>query len=299
MLRRLHSLVWGKYKMSGFENAAVKSAQCPFHNHNSAAPVTAPGPRLMRASEVERNYASDSPLVTMLNWVKGFLAKPHPDVGRKGPVCPFVPISLVLDSIWFAEITDSRADLNSIAQIITEYRDRFLEMEPKNGSEAMNKAILVVFPNLGAEGAAVVDEVQFNLKKFFVDLGLMLGEFHATNESPGLRNPSFRPLRSPIPMLAIRYMVESDLPFLLRSMYAPSDRSSFLRSYLRRMGSSMSQSNFDQTMAALIEAELQIHSAEHGMAELAEISRNVCASCANPLPLGAAQLSFKSVNDEA
>ena len=43
----------------------------------------------------------------------------------------------------------------------------------------------------------------------------MLGEFHNRTESPGLHNPNFRPLRSPIPLLAIRYMVEVDLPFLV------------------------------------------------------------------------------------
>jgi hypothetical protein len=89
-------------------------------------------------------------------------------------------------------------------------------------------------------------------------MGLMLGEFHANNESPGLRNPDFRPLRSPIPMLAIRHMVDSDLPFLIRETYAPEERSAFLRSYLFRLGGALSQVQLNEALDELIVAEVAI-----------------------------------------
>src|SRR5262249_49614221 len=145
----------------------------------------------------------------------------------------------------------------------TDYRNVFLETEPTSGPEAMNKAFLVVFPSLtagGPEGAALVDKVQASLKPYFVDMGLMLGEFHAANESPGLRNPAFRPLRSPIPMLAIRHMVESDLPFLIRKTYPPELRSLFLRSYLFRMGGMLSQAKFNEALNGVVAAEMAIAS---------------------------------------
>ena len=56
------------------------------------------------------------------------------------------------------------------------------------------------------------------------------------NNSPGLRNPNFFPLRTPFPSLAMRYMVPSDLPFLSPSKYEPSLRVAFLESFLRRFG---------------------------------------------------------------
>ena len=34
----------------------------------------------------------------MLQYIRKFLAKSHPDVGRSGPVCPFVPKSLRKDA---------------------------------------------------------------------------------------------------------------------------------------------------------------------------------------------------------
>jgi hypothetical protein len=118
---------------------------------------------------------------------------------------------------------------------------------------------LAIFPSLaanGADGAAMIDKVQARLKPYFVEMGMMLGEFHAGNESPGLRNPDFRPLRSPIPMLAIRHMVESDLPFLNRETYTPKQRSAFLRSYLFRMGGALSETKFNQVVDGLIAAEV-------------------------------------------
>jgi hypothetical protein len=168
-----------------------------------------------------------------------------------------------MDTIWMAEVPEATATFEGISEIISEYRKLFIETEPKSGPEAMNKAFLVVFSALtahGDEGAALVDEVQAHLKKYFVEVGLMLGEFHSANESPGLRNPDFRPLRSPIPMLAIRHMVESDLPFLIRESYPPKLRSSFLRSYLFRMGGALSQVKFNEAVDGLIAAEVALWS---------------------------------------
>jgi hypothetical protein len=216
-------------------------------------------PKLMRISEVERSCSPTSPLKSVLQWIREFLARPHPEVGRKGSVCPFVPVALGLDTIWMAQVADATPTFEHISAIVTEYRNIFLETEPTSGPDAMNKAFLVVFPSLavdGADGAAVVDKVQASLKKYFVEMGLMLGEFHAANQTPGLRNPDFRPLRSPIPMLAIRHMVESDLPFLIRQSYPPSLRASFLRSYLFRMGGVLNEDKFNEVISGLIAAEM-------------------------------------------
>jgi hypothetical protein len=170
---------------------------------------------------------------------------------------------LGLDTIWMTEVVETAPSFESISGIITGYRDVFLQTEPTSGPEALNKAFLVVFSSLtanGAEGAAVIDKVQAGLKRYFVEMGLMLGEFHATNESPGLRNPDFRPLRSPIPMLAIRHMVESDLPFLIRETYPPRLRSSFLRSYIFYMGGQLSRLKFNEAMDGLTAAEVAMAS---------------------------------------
>jgi hypothetical protein len=45
----------------------------------------------------------------------------------------------------------------------------------------------------------------------------MFALFEPNSEGKGLLNPEFRPLRSPLPLLAIRMLVENDAPFVLRN----------------------------------------------------------------------------------
>lgn len=214
-------------------------------------------PRLMRMSEVAECAAPGTSLRAVHDWVHSFLAAPHPNLGRKGSVCPFVPLSIELDMIWMAEVDDLHATHGAISNIVSTFRDRFLEMEPTDPAQAINKAFMIVFSKLSDEDSHRVDEVQLALKAEFVDRGLMLGEFHAQNRGEGLRNPDFRPLRSPIPILAIRHMVESDLPFLSKPDYTPELRSRFLRAYLQRFAGTVARSKFDFALNSLIEAEIE------------------------------------------
>ena len=75
---------------------------------------------------------------------------------------------------------------------------------------------MIVTPDLEAAQAddlfvRTLDE----LKTQFVRSGCMLGEFHqGPPKKGGLHNPDFRPLFSPIAMMAIRQMVETDIHFL-------------------------------------------------------------------------------------
>lgn len=239
-------------------------ALCPYGaaamNKEPAATALPEGmPRLMRVSEVERECAADSVRAQLLKWVREFIGAPHPELGRSGSICPYVPGALITDTIWLAEVTEANPTVESIGEVIKEYRNVFLETEPSKAPESVNKAFLIAFPTLvarGAEGTALVDEVQYMLKPYFVDHGMMLGEFHLLSESPGLRNPEFRPLRSPVPMLAIRLMMESDLPFMTRDQYSDGERAAFLRSYLYRLGSSLKPSKFDEALERLIDAKV-------------------------------------------
>lgn len=228
-------------------------------NKQAAAALPEGMPRLMRVSEVERECAADSTRAQLLKWLREFIGAPHPDLGRPGSICPFVPGALSMDTIWFAEVTEAEPTEDSIGEVIKECRNVFLATEPCNAPESINKAFLVAFPTLvtrGAEGTALVDRVQYLLKPYFVDQGMMLGEFHSLNESPGLRNPDFRPLRSPVPMLAMRLMVASDLPFMIRDQYSNSERAAFLRSYLYRLGGSLKPSKFNEVLEKLIVTEV-------------------------------------------
>ena len=237
-------------------------ATCPDSEtaHDAEGLLEVPLPRLMRVSEIEREYSPASPLGLVVGWIRGFLARPHPELGRPGLVCPFVPGALKMDSIWLTEMAETVPSFERLSAIITGYRNVFLETEPKSGPEAMNKVFLVAFPSFGPDGTAVIEKVQSTLKRYFVDMGLLVGEFHAANANPGLHNPDFRPLRSPVPMLAIRHLVESDLAFLNRDFYPVSLRATYLRSYLFRLGGKLSQLKFEEALDGLISAEVVLAS---------------------------------------
>jgi hypothetical protein len=219
---------------------------------------SAAGPELYTFTQVKALMPDDHPLAITTSWIKSFLARPHKDLGRPGPVCPFVPGAITQDTIWLANVPEGRGDRQAIIDIIGRYRDLFLELEPKTGDSAMMKAMVIVFPNVPSDDAGVIDEVQFELKSQFVEAGMMIGEFHERNDGGGLRNPDFRPLRSPIPSLAIRFMVETDLPFMNRPLYSPSVRAGFIRSYIRRLGTTISRHSFDVALNSLIAAQLQL-----------------------------------------
>lgn len=117
---------------------------------------------------------------------------------------------------------------------------------------------MLIFPDVDTEAATqIIDPIQQKLKPLFVESGLMIGEFHRRTESPGLHNPNFRPLRSPTPLLAIRFMNELDLPFL-QSPDNPHLRIRYLEAYLKQFHNQIQ----DQTKLQKIYENLALAKAE-------------------------------------
>jgi len=194
------------------------------------------------------------------DWIATYLAKPHPELGRTGNVCPFVAPAITKDSIRIAvvRLTDFGDRRSQILNAITHYREAFLSLGNLDKTHIL-QAILILFPDVQPhEAPDLIDGTKEELKATFVEQGLMLGEFHAQNPSPGLHNPAFMPLRSSIPMLAIRRMVATDYVFLDRSEYDAGTRLRYIETYLRVSGiaDSRTRKDLEQTVAAL-ETELQ------------------------------------------
>jgi hypothetical protein len=158
-------------------------------------------------------------LKIIADWTRDFVAQPHPDLGRGGPVCPFVPPAIDNSPLWFAIEHINHISPVQVAILMNQYKDLFLSLSPKEEEEgrdiAAKKTILVIFPDLPEDKAGdYIDGIQRPLKDEFVRDGLMLGEFHQHSSAPGIHNKDFRPLRSSIPMLVIRHMVITDWRFL-------------------------------------------------------------------------------------
>ena len=172
----------------------------------------------------------------MMCYFRDFLAKPSSFLGRKGPVCPFVPSAIKMNSLYLSVVrgVDQK---EQVKKVIQSSLKKFSQLEPSAGKEAMYKSCVIVFPDMNLANAPdCIDGVQKELKPDFVAQGLMLGEFHLLNNTPGLHNPHFFPLRTPYPSLAIRFMAPSDIVFLATDNYAPEIVAQLLESYMARFG---------------------------------------------------------------
>jgi hypothetical protein len=206
----------------------------------------------------------------VVDWAHTYLCQPHAALGREGPVCPYTEASLARALFWLTVYPGPDPTSEEVAAIVTRYREWFLELEPTGGADVHYKAILILFPDVApARALDVIDAVQAASKPEFIAEGLMIGQFHAGCEEPGLWNQHFRPLRSSVPLLAIRSMVRTDAPFLTKD---PDS----LAAYLERFGDAVP----NRLQPAVREAALE-HGLEHTAADLqgigSELSELRCA----------------------
>lgn len=175
--------------------------------------------------------ASHDAIRKVTTWIDEYLCKPHPELGRMGPVCPFVPTALEKNTFYMRVFEDTDFDEETICRILLREKERFLELQPQSGPDAQFKTILILFPHVPLEEANhLMDMAQNTLKHQFVPDGLMVGEFHpGPPQKAGLWNQDFRPLGCPVPLIAIRHMVPTDVLFL-------KDEHSLISAYLNRFG---------------------------------------------------------------
>ncbi|GIG69244.1 DUF6875 domain-containing protein [Phytomonospora endophytica] len=165
-------------------------------------------------------------LRAILRWSKGHLTAPHPALGRSGPVCPYTAPALRRDLLRFTVATMT-ATGQALHRLMSRMRLAYAEhASGLKDAERELLAYLIVLPRVDPLDAAGLNRVQEGLKDEFVADGLMVGQFHPRCDEPGLWNHAYRPLRSPVPLLAIRQMRDVDLPFLTESGH--------LRSYFER-----------------------------------------------------------------
>jgi hypothetical protein len=114
--------------------------------------------------------------------------KPHPDLGRDGPVCPFVPSALDHRTLWLAPEQISDRDTTNVAKLMEGYKDLFLNTEPIDGDSATTKVIVVGFTDLPAERAqSVFDDVLEQIAvPSYADSGNLFGPFYEGNKGTAI-----------------------------------------------------------------------------------------------------------------
>ncbi|MFI5548191.1 DUF6875 domain-containing protein [Streptomyces sp. NPDC085612] len=168
------------------------------------------------AGEIARGEAPAhalGPLLKILAWSREFLVSSHPELGRSGPVCPYTQPSLRKELFHLALPS---ADCEDLASAVDSLRTRHAVLSrPLSAEDRELLTILLVLPGFDPTDSVELDELQRKAKDEFVAEGLMIGQFHPVCEEPGLYNEAFRPLRAPLPLLAVRKLLVFDLPFLV------------------------------------------------------------------------------------
>lgn len=149
---------------------------------------------------------------TLIRYIGDYLVHPHPQVGREGPVCPFVRHTITHHSLWVS-VVPGGGDLT--AETMTAALDDAFEIYRglRADADARMLASITVFPGLTRH--ELIDAVHLAGKTAVVEQGLMLGQFYPGCGVSGLWNKDFRPLDAPLPMLVIRKMMNTDFPFLV------------------------------------------------------------------------------------
>jgi hypothetical protein len=172
-------------------------------------------------------------LHAVADWIKTYVVKPHKDLGRAGPVCPFVPGALERETLWLAPEQIADRDVPDVVELIGGYQRLFLDGQPTDGDDASYKVIVVVFTDLSADRAQGVfgDVLQRLAVPSYVEDGIVFGPFYEGHEGTAIYNSSFRPFQSPVPFLFVRHGVISDWKFFL-------DNEDWLNLWARHFGES-------------------------------------------------------------
>src|SRR5262245_4251268 len=182
--------------------------------------------RTRKLAESDRNA-----LRAAAEWTKTFVTRPHRDLGRAGPVCPFVPVALEHKTLWLAPERSAGRSTPDGIQLIDGYKRLLLAAKPVDGDDANYKSIIVVFTDLPAARAkdffgGILEQIGVSS---YVDDGLVMGPFYEGNDGTAIYNPNFRPFTSPVPFLLMRRAVISDWKFFLNN-------EEWLRLWARRYG---------------------------------------------------------------
>lgn len=196
------------------------AAACPYHGHviTQSAPPSENG--LISLNQISDLLPPDlvihkTELLKFKSWVLEFLCKPNSELGRKGAVCPFTKKAYDLNFFWVTVQNSWQISPENLISTFYRYKNIFKSLAPNAEGENIFKTISILFPFIDKNQFKIIEEVQESLKPAFVKEGIMIGQFYPGCSQPGLNNSAFRPLNAPLPLLAIRNMVESDLPFLV------------------------------------------------------------------------------------
>ncbi|MFD4430788.1 DUF6875 domain-containing protein [Nocardia sp. NPDC058497] len=161
----------------------------------------------------ESSRAMQDMLDRMRTWAQDHLTQPLDEIGRDGPVCPYVAPAMKRDLIWVGRVAGAQPWPAYVRLALSDALELFPKLSPDTGGAAVLRCMVTALPDL--HDYSLIDDLHEELKSEFVERGLMLGQFYPGCSQPGLWNKDYHPLDAPIPMLVVRTMMATDFPFLL------------------------------------------------------------------------------------
>jgi hypothetical protein len=170
-------------------------------------------------------------LQAVADWIKNFILEPNDELGRPGPVCPFMPTSVERQTMWLAPEYSGDGSAAHVTELMNSYKRRLLEVGSPDGGDTNYGVITVVFTDLlAARAQSLFDDVLGEIAvPSYVEDGIVFGPFYNGNQATAIYNNGFRPFQSPVPFIFVRHGVVSDWKFFV-------DKEDWLTLWARRFG---------------------------------------------------------------
>ena len=193
-----------------------------------------------------------------LAWIQRFIMQPHPDLGRKGAVCPFAQPAHEARALHFCALDVGEMSFDAFIDVMMHLRS-FYNRVAVNMSGRSDLLSLCVFPrNLRAESYnKFIHCAHSMLKPSYMNAGLMLGEFHPLSDARGAHSKMIFPMRSDVPIFVIRSITLHDISFIDRESSALGTRIHELECYQRGMGNLLPPSEADRIKNRIEELKSQ------------------------------------------
>jgi hypothetical protein len=209
--------------------------------------ATEPDPRLRDIYEIG------------FGWMQRFIMRSHPDLGRKGAVCPFAKPAHENEALLFSAFDATGMPFDSYIAALMRL-PYFFDRVAKARAEPSELLSLAVFP-IGLRDDAhykFIDCAHAILKPFYMECGLMIGEFHPSSAVRGAHSATFRPMRADVPLFVIRAMALHDALFIDSESTPIGLRVHELECYLRWNASRLSAAESERVAARLAQRKAQL-----------------------------------------
>lgn len=152
-----------------------------------------------------------------LDWLEGFIMRPHAELGRRGEVCPFAKPAHCEGSLVFCAWNVEGLSFETFLQILKRLPVLYHRLTVRMSIESRLFSICMFVNGLKEwQYFKYIDQAHSMVKPAFMEAGLMLGEFHPLSTTKGAHSKTFRPMRSNWPVFVVRTMTPHDALFIDR-----------------------------------------------------------------------------------